>query len=108
MSQEPDDCIWIRTNVLLETDNELLARVETRKLCRDGVFLEYTGPVDGRAVAIVFPEPYTDGDGHHLFGTVTHRSPDGVWVTFRDNSLSPAEILMRAGPPLMEGARAYS
>lgn len=104
MRQEADDCIWVRTNVLLESDNEPLASVETRKLCRDGVFLEYTGPIAGSTVAIVFPEPYADGDGHHLLGTVTRRWPDGIWISFRDNSLSSAEILMRAGPPLMESA----
>ena len=104
MRQEADDCIWVRTNVMLGSGGLPAACVETRQLCRNGVFLEYTGALADEAVEIVFPEPYSDSDGHHLLGTVTQRWPDGIWVRFRDNSLSSVEILMRAGPPLMESA----
>ncbi|TVP88691.1 MAG: hypothetical protein EA347_05540 [Thioalkalivibrio sp.] len=107
MSEQADDCIWVRTSVLLGTGDKPPAYVKTRKLCQDGVFLEHAGLVADQPVEVIFPEPYSDGDGHHLFGTVTRCWPDGVWVSFRNNFLSSAEMLMRAGPPLMEGAREH-
>lgn len=98
MNQHDDDCIWVRTEVLLETGDGPPARAQTRKLCRSGVFVEYTGPVTGHSVEIVFPEPCSRTGGCRLFGMVTRRWPDGVWIRFSQDLRSAAEMLMRNGP----------
>jgi hypothetical protein len=98
MKYDDDDCIWLRTDVMLDTGDGSPTQVQTRKLCRSGVFLEYTGPVKNQSVEIVFPEPYSPEDGCRLFGVVTRRWPDGLWIRFRNDLRSAAEMMMRHGP----------
>lgn len=98
MNQHDDDCIWVRTDVLLDTGDGPPARVQTRRLCRSGVFVEHTGPVPGKTVEIIFPEPCSRAGGCRLFGMVTRCWPDGVWIRFSHDLRSSAEMLMRNGP----------
>ncbi|TVP85842.1 MAG: hypothetical protein EA347_09580 [Thioalkalivibrio sp.] len=98
MNQHDDDCIFVRATVLLDSGDGPPARVQTRRLCRSGVFVEYSGPVSGPSVEIVFPEPGSRTGGCRLFGTITRRWPDGVWIRFSHDLRSAAEMLMRNGP----------
>lgn len=104
MQDRTEECIWIRAAVLLAPGYERPTVVQTRRLSNSGVFLEYNGPILGQSVEIVFPTPYCNGDGYHLFGTVTHRWSDGVWISFSENPLAATEILMRIGPPTVDSA----
>lgn len=97
MNPHDDECIWMRTEVLLDTGDGPPARVQTRKLCRAGVFVEYTGPLGGRSVQIIFPEPHGRG-GRRLPGMVMRRWADGVWIRFSTDLRSSSEMLMRHGP----------
>lgn len=103
MQGKVEESIWIRADVLLAPGYERPSVVKTRRLSSDGVFLECNGPIVGQSVEIVLPTPYGDGNGYHLFGTVTQRWADGVWVSFDENPLAATEILMRIGPPIFEG-----
>lgn len=103
MQDRTEECIWIRAAVLLAPGYERPTVIQTRRLSNSGVFLECTGPIAGQSVEIVFPTPYCNGDGYHLFGTVTHRWSDGVWISFSENPLAATEMLMRIGPPIVEG-----
>jgi|GEM_PF-1116426 len=98
MKHHDDECIWLRTDVLLDTGDGAPARVQTRKLCRSGVFLEYTGPLSGQSVEVVFPEAYSPEGGCRLVGMVTRRWSDGVWIRFSSGLRSAAEMMMRFGP----------
>jgi hypothetical protein len=106
MHDHDEECIWVRTDVWLDAGDGLPIKVQTRKLCRSGAFLEYTGPVSDRSVKIVFPEPGVRGGGRPIQGAVTGRWPDGIWVRFSHDLRSSAEILMRNG--LLRPARRAS
>jgi len=99
MKHHDDECIWLRTDVLLDTGDGPPARAQTRKLCRSGVFLEYSGPINRQSVEVIFPEPYSPEGGQRLFGMVTRRWADGVWIRFSSDLRSAAEMLMRHGTP---------
>jgi hypothetical protein len=92
-----EECIWFRTDVWLDTGVGDPIKVQTRKLCRSGAFLEYSGPITGRSVGIVFPEPGTRGGGRQVHGMVAGRWPDGVWIRFSQDLRSSSEMLMRNG-----------
>lgn len=104
MQHHNDECIWLRTEVLLDTGDGPPARVQTRKLCRSGVFVEYTGPITGQTVQITFPEPHSREGGRRMFGMVAHRWSDGVWIRFSRDLRSSAELMMRHGPARMARA----
>ncbi len=97
MEHLDEECIWVRTDVWLDTGDGDPIRVQTRKLCRSGAFLEYAGPLSGRSVEIVFPEPGTRGGGRHVDGEIAGRWPDGIWVRFSQDLRSSSELLMRNG-----------
>jgi hypothetical protein len=98
MKYPDDDCIWLRTEVLLDTGDGPPVPVQTRKLCRSGVFLEYSGPIASQSVEIVFPEPHVGEGGCSLYGMVTRKWSDGVWIRFSSDLRSAAEMMMRHGP----------
>ncbi|AGA33667.1 hypothetical protein TVNIR_2006 [Thioalkalivibrio nitratireducens DSM 14787] len=97
MDHHDDECIWVRTDVWLDTGDGLPVKVQTRKLCNSGAFIEYTGPIDDDAVEIIFPEFGSDDGGQHVFGVVAGRWPDGIWVRFQRDLRSSSEMLMRNG-----------
>lgn len=97
MNISDEECIRVRTEVWLKIGENAPIKVQTRKLCPDGVFLEYTGPLAGRSVDVLFPDggdPALAGNSH-VSGTVTWRWPDGVWVGFDHSLRSVSELLMR-------------
>lgn len=100
-----DECVWLRLGVLLDPGDGPMIEVQTRKLCRMGIFLEYSGEVAFESVNIIFPDPYARAGKCRLPGVVTRRYPDGVWIRFRHELRSATEMLMRQGPPL--GARSH-
>lgn len=103
MNISDEECIQVRTEVWLRIGENAPIKVQTRKLCRDGVFLEYTGPLAGRSVGVLFPDggdPALAGNSH-LSGTVTWCWPEGIWIGFDHSLRSVSELLMRnslAGP----------
>jgi hypothetical protein len=99
-----EECIWVRTDVWLDTGDGEPVKVQTRKLCRSGAFIEYSAPLANRSVEIIFPEPGARGGGRHVYGVVEEQWPDGIWVRFSQDLRSSSEMLMRNG--LSYGARA--
>ena len=97
MENFDEECIWFRADVWLDTGVGDPIKVQTRKLCRSGAFLEYSGPITGRSVGIVFPEPGARHGGRHVHGMVAGRWPDGIWIRFSQDLRSPTEMLMRHG-----------
>ncbi len=106
MENFDEECIWFRADVWLDTGVGDPIKVQTRKLCRSGVFLEYSGPITGRSVGMVFPEPGARGGGRHVQGMVAGRWPDGIWIRFSQDLRSSSEMLMRNG--LSQPSRASS
>ncbi len=97
MNISDEECIRVRTEVWLRIGEDAPIKVQTRKLCRDGVFVEYTGPLAKRSVDVVFPDggdPSFAGNSR-VSGTVTWRWPDGVWIGFDHSLRSVSELLMR-------------
>ena len=97
MKISDEECIRVRTDVWLRIGEDAPIKVQTRTLCRDGVFLEYTGRITGRSVDVIFPDggdPMLAGNGH-ISGTVFYRWPDGVWIGFDRTLRSVSELLMR-------------
>lgn len=97
MNMNDEECIQVRTDVWLHIGEDAPIKVQTRKLCRDGVFLEYTGSLAKGSVNVVFPDggdPSLAGSSH-VSGTVTWRWPDGVWIGFDRSLRSVSELLMR-------------
>jgi hypothetical protein len=93
-----DDCIWVRTEVWLDLGDGMPVKVQTRKFCAHGAFLDYTGPTHEGRVSVVFPDPGDRvGGGHAVDGLVVRRDPDGIWIRFSQTIRSPAETLMRNG-----------
>jgi hypothetical protein len=89
--------IRVRTDVWLQIGEGAPIKVQTRTLCRDGVFLEYTGRIAGRSVDVVFPDggdPTLQGSSR-ISGTVAWRWPDGIWIDFDRSLRSVSELLMR-------------
>lgn len=99
MNWTDDECIRVRIDVWLRIGEGMPIPVQTRKLCEDGVFLEYTGSADGAAVGVVFPGGSEKGaDASSLVaGRITRRWSDGVWVSFHPRLRSVSELLMRTG-----------
>lgn len=101
-----DDCIWVRAEAWLIAQSGTMLKVETRKVCRGGVFLEASWPAEYQSVEVIFPDPAARNGGHRVAGSVTERWPDGIWVAFSQELRSPVELLMRSGlatstyPPL--------
>jgi len=107
MNRKPDDdCIWVRAEAWLIAQSGTMLKVETRKICRGGVFLEASWPAEYQSVEVIFPDPAARNGGHRVPGSVTERWPDGIWVAFSQELRSPVEMLMRSGlsasttPPL--------
>lgn len=106
MTKADDECIWVRADAWLIAQSGTMLKVETRKICRRGVFLEASWPAEYQSVEVIFPDPAAHNGGHRLAGSVTERWPDGIWVEFRKALRSPVEMLMRSGlspsayPPL--------
>lgn len=97
MNISDEECVRVRTDVWLRIGQQEPIKVQTRKLCRDGVFLEYTGRIGGPTVDVIFPDggdPTPDGNSR-ISGTVTWRWPDGVWIGFDRSLRSVSELLMR-------------
>jgi len=97
MKISDEECIRVRTDVWLRIGEDAPIKVQTRELCRDGVFLEYTDCLSGRSVDVIFPDggdPALAGNSH-VAGTVTWRWPDGVWIGFDHRLRSVSELLMR-------------
>jgi len=97
MNRTEDDCIWLRAEAWLIASSGTMLKVETRKICRAGVFLEAAWPTEYQSVEVIFPDPAARNGGHRLPGSVTERWPDGIWVEFRRALRSPSEMLMRSG-----------
>ena len=97
MSISDEECIRVRTDVWLRMGADAPIKVQTRKLCRDGVFLEYTGRIAVCSVDLIFPaggDPALAGNGD-ISGTVFYRWPgDGVWIGFDRTLRSVSELLM--------------
>lgn len=97
MSISDEECIRVRTDVWLRIGADAPIKVQTRKLCRDGVFLEYTGRIAVCFVDLIFPaggDPALAGNGH-ISGTVFYRWPDdGVWIGFDRSLRSVSELLV--------------
>ena len=97
MNNSDKEGIRVRTDVWLQIGDNAPIRVKTRTLCRDGVFLAYTGRIAGRSVAVVFPDggdPTLQGNSR-ISGTVAWRWPDGIWIDFDRSLRSVSELLMR-------------
>jgi hypothetical protein len=97
MKISDEGCIKVRTEVWLQIGEETPIKVRTRTLCRDGVFLEYTGRIAGPSVDVIFPDggdPTLEGNSH-ISGTVALRWPDGIWIGFDRSLRSVSELLMR-------------
>jgi hypothetical protein len=113
MNISDEDCIRVRTEVWLRIGEGIPIKVQTRTLCRDGVFLEYIGHIAGGPVEVIFPdggEPEREGNSH-IPGTVVWRWPDGIWIGFDCSLRSVSELLMRnslAVPPSAMDAAASS
>lgn len=89
--------IRVRTDVWLQIGEDAPIKVQTRTLCRNGVFLEYTGRNPGRSVDVIFPDggdPTLQGSSR-ISGTVALRWPDGIWIDFDRSLRSVSELLMR-------------
>ena len=97
MNRTEDDCIWVRAEAWLISRSGTMLKVETRKICRGGVFLEASWPAEYQAVEIIFPDPAARDGGRRVAGSVAERWPDGIWVEFRQALRSPSEMLMRSG-----------
>jgi hypothetical protein len=96
MNISDEECIRVRTDVWLLMGENAPVKVQTRSLCRDGVFLEFTGRIAERSVGVVFPDGRDPALGNgHIAGTVFHRWPDGVWIRFDRTLRSISELLMR-------------
>ena len=110
MSISDEECIRVRTDVWLRIGADAPIKVPTRKLCRDGVFLEYTGRISVGSVDVIFPDGGNPAlaDNGHISGTVFYRWPDGVWIGFDRTLRSVSELLMRnsLALPSAEGTRA--
>jgi hypothetical protein len=85
--------------VWLKIGGDSPVKVQTRKLCRDGILLEYAGTIDDLNVEVIFPDGGSTGSGKptHYAGTVVQRWTDGIWVQFNPNLRSASELLMRHG-----------
>jgi hypothetical protein len=97
MNISDEECIRVRTDVWLLIGKDDPIKVQTRTLCRDGVFLEYTGRIAGRSVDVIFPDggdPTLEGNSH-ISGTVHWCGPDGIWIGFDRSLRSVSELLMR-------------
>ncbi len=92
-----EDCIWVRAEARLIAGMGQTLKVETRKICRNGVFLETTWPAECQSVEVILPDPAARNGGHLISGSVTKRWPDGIWVEFNKALRSPVEMLMRSG-----------
>lgn len=107
MNISDEECIRVRTDVWLRIGADTPIKVQTRKLCRDGVFLEYTGRIAACSVDVIFPDggdPALAGDGH-ISGTVFYRWPeDGVWIGFDRTLRSVSELLVRKSLALPSAA----
>jgi hypothetical protein len=101
MEDHDEDCIWVRTEAWLVTDAGRRVKVQTRKICRSGVFLEGSWPVIHESVEVVFPDPSASDGGRRIRGNVTRSDCDGIWVRFTRELRSSAEMLMRSGLPRM-------
>lgn len=97
MEDFEEECIWLRADAWLTCGDGRPVKVQTRKFCRGGVFLEVCWPVPQDRVEVVFPDPTARGGGRRISGTVTRRVPDGIWVQFNNQLRSTSEILMRSG-----------
>lgn len=99
MQEHDDECVWVRMVVWLKIGEDSPVKVQTRKLCREGILLEYAGAIDDLEVEVIFPDGGNIGVGkpRHYAGTVVKRWPDGVWVRFNPNLRSTSELLMRHG-----------
>lgn len=97
MNISDEECTRVRTEVWLRIGDDTPIKVQTRKLCPDGVFLEYTGRIPGRAVDVIFPDGGDPAVADHgrISGTVFYRWPDGVWIGFDRTLRSVSELLMR-------------
>jgi hypothetical protein len=101
MKDHEEDCIWVRTEAWLVTDAGGRVKVQTRKICRSGVFLEGSWPGLHQSVEVVFPDPSARDGGRRILGYVTRSGSDGIWVRFTRELRSSAEMLMRSGLPRM-------
>jgi hypothetical protein len=99
MEDREEDCIWVRTEAWLVTDAGRRVKVQTRKICRSGVFLEGSWPGMHQSVEVVFPDPSARDGGRRIRGSVTRSGSDGIWVRFARELRSSAEMLMRSGLP---------
>jgi hypothetical protein len=97
MTKRDDECIWVRAEAWLIARSGIMLKVETRKVCRGGVFLEAIWPAEYQSVEVIFPDPAANNGGHRIAGTVAERWPDGIWVEFSQELRSPVEMLMRSG-----------
>lgn len=101
MEDREEDCIWVRTEAWLITDTGRRVQVQTRKICRNGIFLEGSWPGMHQSVEVIFPDPSALDRGRRIRGSVTRSGSDGFWVQFTRELRSSAEILMRSGLPRM-------
>lgn len=109
MNISDEECVRVRTDVWLRIGQQEPIKVQTRKLCRDGVFVEYTGRIGASTVDVIFPDggDLTLEGNSHVSGTVTWRWPDGVWIGFDRSLRSVSELLMR-NSLAVEGAMALA
>ena len=95
MSRSDNEGIFVRTDVWLIVGQRAPVRVKTRTLSEDGVFLEFTGPLRGNEVEVIFQDPGTHDGESHKIGKVVERWPDGISVRFNRRLRSASELLMR-------------
>jgi len=95
MSRSDDEGIFVCTDVWLIVGQRAPVRVKTRTLSEDGVFLEFTGPLRGNEVEVIFHDPGTHNGESHKIGKVVERWPGGISVRFNRRLRSASELLMR-------------
>jgi len=74
MSRSDDEGIFVRIDVWLIVGQRAPVRVNTRTLSEDGVFLEFTGPLRGNEVEVIFQDPGTPDGESHKIGKVVGRA----------------------------------
>lgn len=82
MQDQGNENSSVCTNVWLVLGDGRRVQVQARKLCRNGGFLAYTGPVWDRLLEIIFPQPDAVDGGYRTHAMVARECPHGIWVRF--------------------------
>jgi hypothetical protein len=93
-----EDTVWIRAEIWLDVGDRKPIKVQARRLCCSGAFIEYTGPVQDCSVQVIIPGADRVHGTHTSFGTVLRRLPDGIWVRFTRELRSLSDLLLSHNP----------